>query len=408
MSIDMRPGSVDLETQLLSIMDVLVKTAVTEIRQLFSENSASLCVQLSQSLRENETLRTRMSIMRSELFSLRLQNRNNRPSSRFSHLRGNVTKPRAKQKVFIKLPVAESAVRKAASGFVPRENEPSTNQTRQGDPPTADVILIKDEDDIEGCGAVTGQKDIGHKSQQVDGGGAGSLDLQSSCLPDTGKELKILSVHGRGEGPLQDIEDGLVSASELTDFSSLSSDHNATHEGLQNFPNQVENQSTQMAPAVEEMPFFGTASQMGHPSYVSQFLQHPDILTSGVPQGRDCSSSSRHFLSPEDTITHGATHMSRNPCICPYCGKSFIKKSSLNIHLRIHTGEKPYACMQCGKRFTHSGSLKIHLRTHSGEKPYTCRQCSARFGDLSNLRRHVVTHGTSGEYQRQNVLFDHI
>lgn len=38
--------------------------------------------------------------------------------------------------VFMKLPVAESAVRKAASGFVPRENEPSTNQTR--------VISIKD------------------------------------------------------------------------------------------------------------------------------------------------------------------------------------------------------------------------------------------------------------------------
>lgn len=38
--------------------------------------------------------------------------------------------------VFMKLPVAESAVRKAASGFVPRENEPSTNLTR--------VISIKD------------------------------------------------------------------------------------------------------------------------------------------------------------------------------------------------------------------------------------------------------------------------
>lgn len=28
---------------------------------------------------------------------------------------------------------------------------------QQGDPPTTDVILIKDEDDIEGCGVVTGE-----------------------------------------------------------------------------------------------------------------------------------------------------------------------------------------------------------------------------------------------------------
>lgn len=98
MSTDMPPGSINLESQLLSIMDVLVKTAVTEISQLFSENSASLCIQLTQSLRENEAMRKRMSAMRSELFSLRLQTRNNRPASRFSQLKGNVPKPRAKPK----------------------------------------------------------------------------------------------------------------------------------------------------------------------------------------------------------------------------------------------------------------------------------------------------------------------
>lgn len=71
------------------------------------------------------------------------------------------------------------------------------------------------------------------------------------------------------------MDDGLVTASELTDFSSVSPDHNVTHEGLLNFPhgaadrvslpdkdvelvrnNQVENQSTLMASAVEEIPFF--------------------------------------------------------------------------------------------------------------------------------------------------------
>lgn len=92
----MPPGSLNLESQLLSIMDVLVKAAVAEISQLFSESSASLRLHLTQSLKENENLRTRMKVMRSELFSLRLQTRTNRPASRFSPIRGNITKPRAK------------------------------------------------------------------------------------------------------------------------------------------------------------------------------------------------------------------------------------------------------------------------------------------------------------------------
>lgn len=260
-----------------------------------------------------------------------------------------------------------------------------------------------------------GQKRIAHKSNQDDDG-TGSLDLQSSCPSDAGEELRILSVHGRGEGPLHDMDDGLFTTSELEDFSSLSPYHNVTQDSLLNFPrgaanrapmtgvsdkgdevvrnSQQENQSTQMAPAVVDMPFVGTDSQMGHPSDVSQFPQQPNIFVPSDPLDLDCSFCGRHFISPEDLIAHRATHMSKNPRICSYCGKSFFKKTSLTIHLRIHTGEKPYACTQCGKRFTHSGSLKIHLRTHSGEKPYTCIQCSASFNNLSNLRRHMVTHST--------------
>lgn len=92
----MSSGTLNLESQLLSIMDVLVKAAVAEISQLFSESSASLRLHLTQSLRENEALRVRMKAMRSDLFSLRLQTRTNRPNSRFSPLRGIAPKARAK------------------------------------------------------------------------------------------------------------------------------------------------------------------------------------------------------------------------------------------------------------------------------------------------------------------------
>lgn len=96
MSGDVPPERLELESQLMSIMDVLVRAAVTEISQLVSESSASVRLQLSQSLKDNEALRSRMKTMRSELFSLRLQTRTSRPSSRFSPIRGHVPKGRVK------------------------------------------------------------------------------------------------------------------------------------------------------------------------------------------------------------------------------------------------------------------------------------------------------------------------
>lgn len=96
MSEDVPPERLELESQLMSIMDVLVRAAVTEISQLLSESSASLRLQLSQSMKDNEALRSRMKTMRSELFSLRLQTRTSRPASRFSPIRGHVPKARVK------------------------------------------------------------------------------------------------------------------------------------------------------------------------------------------------------------------------------------------------------------------------------------------------------------------------
>ena len=77
-------GGLTLEERLSSIMDAHAKAAVSEIGQLFSEGSAALRLQVTRSLRENETLRARMKGMRSELLSLRLQARANasRASSR--------------------------------------------------------------------------------------------------------------------------------------------------------------------------------------------------------------------------------------------------------------------------------------------------------------------------------------
>ncbi|XP_068447087.1 uncharacterized protein [Clinocottus analis] len=417
MSADMPPGSLNLEAQLLSIMDVLVKAAVGEISQLFSEGSASLRLHLTQSLKENEALRMRMKVTRSELFSLRLQTRSNRPVSRFSPIRGNTTKPRAKTHVVIKPPLAPKTVVEAASISLQSENKTSSAETKVecADEESPDIILIKDEDDVGGCGTVVGQDDFGNLSAQ---GGVSTGTRTESCLTSNDEELRILSVHGRGEGPLQEESDSLFTVSELQAFTSLSPDHNVSHDSLLNFTTgandrasmrgmpdnrncQLErNQSAQMAPTTlnpaMKTQMVGADGQVGHPSHVSQFAQQQNVFPLGVSKSLDCSFCGERFLSREDLIVHRASHTGESPVLCTFCGKSFVNKTTLSIHMRIHTGEKPYACTQCGKRFTQNGSLKIHLRTHSGEKPYTCNQCTASFNNPSNLRRHMITHNPNG------------
>ena len=97
MLLNMSPCGPTLEEQLSFIMDILAKAAVSEISQLFSEGSATLRLQITRSLKENQALRMRMKVM-STLFSLRIQTRSNAScaASRFTLARANICKPQTK------------------------------------------------------------------------------------------------------------------------------------------------------------------------------------------------------------------------------------------------------------------------------------------------------------------------
>lgn len=427
MSGDMPAGSLSLESQLLSIMDVLVKAAVGEITQLFTESSTSLRLHLSQSLKENEALRMRMKVMKSELFSLRLQTRTNRPASRFSLARGSAPRARAKCQVVIKSPEVQKAVVEASSLTLQSENNisPVLTQVQCSKEETPDVILIKDEDDIGGCEPDDGPDGFGNHGMQA-GLSTETQNLEpsaSSCLADEGEELRIVSVHGRGDSLLKEV-DTLFSASELEAFTSMS-DHSLPPDALLNFATGANDaapmsamqddgvasarnsrlertHAAQMSSSVLnpglKSTLGGAEGQAGHHGHVGQFGQQQNVFPHAVNKSLDCSFCNERFLTREDLIVHRASHTGESPIPCPMCGKSFVNKTTLGIHMRIHTGEKPYACPQCGKRFTQNGSLKIHMRTHSGEKPYICNQCPASFNNPSNLRRHMITHSSNGGF----------
>ncbi|XP_061145128.1 zinc finger protein 514-like [Syngnathus typhle] len=396
MSTNMPTENLNLESQLLSIMDVLVKAAVLEISQLFSESSASLQLHLNQSLRDNESLRVRMKAMRSEIFSLRLQTRNNRPSSRFSTFRANLTKARCKTPVILKPP----ASRQTSSISVPLATETSPPDAKEhAVQEIPDVILIKDEEDAGGCESSESQDVFLNPSAQNEvATGAQNIEPSGSSLTVSNKELRIISVHGRGEGPLQDEIESLFAATDQQAFHSQ--DLTVSHDGFLNVvPSASDNRAPLRNSRVDRIlssqaTILRTAdSDAGHPSYMDQFPQqmNPVFPSHTVSKSFDCNLCGMSFPAREDLVGHRATHIS-----CIMCGKSFANKTTLTIHMRIHTGEKPYACTLCGKRFTQNGSLKIHLRTHSGEKPYTCSQCTASFNNPSNLRRHMMTHNSNG------------
>ena len=77
-----------------------------------------------------------------------------------------------------------------------------------------------------------------------------------------------------------------------------------------------------------------------------------------------CDVCRTRFASSSELCDHCTSAHHRIPC--PYCGRSFSQKASMERHQRQHTGERPYQCTLCDSSYTRKENLQTHMSRMHG------------------------------------------
>jgi len=87
-----------------------------------------------------------------------------------------------------------------------------------------------------------------------------------------------------------------------------------------------------------------------------------------------------------------------HPFVCDVCRSRFAESSELCDHCAAVHHRIP--CPYCGRSFSQKASMERHQRQHTGERPYQCTLCVASYTRKENLQTHMSRmHGTSGGQQ---------
>ncbi|KAK8393980.1 hypothetical protein O3P69_006287 [Scylla paramamosain] len=116
---------------------------------------------------------------------------------------------------------------------------------------------------------------------------------------------------------------------------------------------------------------------------------------------QSCPYCSKTFTRRSRFRRHLNYHLGNRTFMCKICTKCFVEKSGLDAHLLTHCPINK-ECSQCGKVFKTERTMTRHLRTHLN-MTYTCDFCNKQFRHEESLRVHKSVHKEGGSGNVCNV-----
>ncbi|XP_018598319.2 oocyte zinc finger protein XlCOF6-like [Scleropages formosus] len=389
------------KAELLSIMEKLAEEAVQKICCLVNEDCAVLRLEVTRSQNENDALKRKLQLMEQEL---RTAGGCRKDSARQQEKCANYISNTLRFEDDLKLP--------------DRGNEHSNTirngqHVMEGDPTTQCVVMMNESADLEsgGMGSVivkeeSVEEDLGDtlllEGQKITGDGYENCvtnDRELLTEPrECGEDCETTSKCIEQEESQCPLEEIILDA--------VHKDGNKGGKHLTKVKNVKVNRRTRNG----EKLLNCTQCKKKH-----NFKQ--PVL--GLGKSFTCMQCGRAFLTMRTFKIHQTLHTGQKTYSCVKCSKSFNKKLSLEKHNRFctvrktfngntrkksldHTGpsvdqpvskgENGFTCADCGKSFSQRHTLKTHQTVHSVEKPFCCSFCGKGFTVKHSLTVHQRIH----------------
>ncbi|KAL3988853.1 hypothetical protein ACER0C_013171 [Sarotherodon galilaeus] len=444
--------SCDFQSQLLSVMEVLAKAAVAEINRRVDQSCTVLRLEVSQSRRDIDLLKSKCEVMEAELRKSRMRARrkvfNNPSAGRFSPL-VKVVLNKETQRSHWDTPVEAQA---------PDQPQQCAEAVELANGP--DHIRIKEEcaeedmwkNDAEDR-SISGAEHQPYFDTTNPAQADSFAELYRSAENPALSEDLVSQVDGYSAFPEQQLNSGQNGIEFVVkhekeeeadeDAAPLGSAHTVVTETAEG---QLWPSSMCRDMGDPGVPYTGQQFEQIPAAFASPAQLHLEdvaprvhsvgkfnslVLSSArvkrrgrsfgckMPQSEEGQNSASQMNSTDPTlIPQQLQHQSRDTA--PHASNPDENQtgpnpagpfpthrvgSSLSLARRMRTpwrsglGEKRFSCTYCDKSFTRFSQLKEHLRSHTGEKPFSCMQCGRSFTKQCNLIRHAVVHSGEKPYE---------